>query len=439
MFGAQSLYADVVQHHHANLDSFPFRYGIHFSKTTSLKIFNCRNYKWQVNGEKFEVLADFVGKNEKIESGLFILAITDFPNPRVVTVMRNDVEAEFFLSKLLRSLRESGEVTTDNFLEWHPLYLSGEANTFEKLAKLYAAQTPSSEQENASSLVAKAKAEAANEYQKLLKEKEEEIQRLKKEKENAEIKAKEEAKNRQIAEEESSKKDNLIKGAEKENQRIRSIAEEAIEGLNERDEVITSQQIEIDKKNEKLKAFEEQLIHLAKQHPQYDGSEVGISTVARLVSVEKKQRTKANGQTVNCVFLHFADGLPERKMDEVFDPQDIIYTKAKNLVGENVATITWKPEIFRATHWFRDIFLWDGEAPVQNPPLQTSLGKKDDVGIYLNCPFSEKDECKALGGKWDPSVKKWYVPKGINHGLFAKWLPNDGIASGLDTEDGIPF
>ena len=109
MFGAQSLYADVVQHHHANLDSFPFRYGIHFSKTTSLKIFNCRNYKWQVNGEKFEVLADFVGKNEKIESGLFILAITDFPNPRVVTVMRNDVEAEFFLSKLLRSLRESGK------------------------------------------------------------------------------------------------------------------------------------------------------------------------------------------------------------------------------------------------------------------------------------------------------------------------------------------
>ena len=45
-------------------------------------------------------------------------------------------------------------------------------------------------------------------------------------------------------------------------------------------------------------------------------------------------------------------------MDEVFDPQDIIYSKAQNLIGENVATITWKPEIFRATHWFRDIFLW---------------------------------------------------------------------------------
>ena len=439
MFGAQSLYVDVVKHHHANLDSFPFRYGICFDKTTSLKIFNCRHYKWQSNGKRFEVLADFVGKNEKIETGFFILVITDFPNPSVVTVMRNDVEAEHHLSKLLRSLRESGKVSTDDFLEWHPLYLSGEANTFEKVAKLYAAKTPSSEQENVSLLVAKAKAEAASEYQNLLKEKEEEIHRLEKEKEKAEIKAKEETNNRQIAEQESSKKDTLIKGAEKENQRIRGIAEVAIEGLNERDEVITNQQLEIDEKNEKLKAFEDRLINLAKQHPQYDGSDVGISTIARLVSVEKKQRTKANGQTVNCVFLHFADGLPERKMDEVFDPQDVIYSKAQNLIGENVATITWKPEIFRAKHWFRDIFLWDGEAPAQDHPPQTSPEKKDDVGVYLNCPFSEKDECKAIGGKWDPSVKKWYVPKGMDHGLFAKWLPSDGIASALDSEDGIPF
>ena len=28
--------------------------------------------------------------------------------------------------------------------------------------------------------------------------------------------------------------------------------------------------------------------------------------------------------------------------------------------------------------------------------------------IYLNCPYSQRKECKALGGKWDFGRKKWY-------------------------------
>ncbi len=29
--------------------------------------------------------------------------------------------------------------------------------------------------------------------------------------------------------------------------------------------------------------------------------------------------------------------------------------------------------------------------------------------IFLNVPFSKKDEAKALGAKWEPSKKKWYI------------------------------
>lgn len=29
--------------------------------------------------------------------------------------------------------------------------------------------------------------------------------------------------------------------------------------------------------------------------------------------------------------------------------------------------------------------------------------------IYLNVPFSEKEYCKSLGGKWDSKIKKWYI------------------------------
>ena len=42
--------------------------------------------------------------------------------------------------------------------------------------------------------------------------------------------------------------------------------------------------------------------------------------------------------------------------------------------------------------------------------------------IYLNCPFSEKEECKSLGGKWDPNQKKWYIPDGIKIDKFKKWV-----------------
>ena len=49
------------------------------------------------------------------------------------------------------------------------------------------------------------------------------------------------------------------------------------------------------------------------------------------------------------MFLEFEGDLPERKMDEIFDPGDVIFNKAKDLIGEMVVTVTWKPEIFKAT------------------------------------------------------------------------------------------
>ena len=42
--------------------------------------------------------------------------------------------------------------------------------------------------------------------------------------------------------------------------------------------------------------------------------------------------------------------------------------------------------------------------------------------IYLNCPYSERDECKKRGGRWDPFKKKWYVPANVNPVLFKRWM-----------------
>ena len=42
--------------------------------------------------------------------------------------------------------------------------------------------------------------------------------------------------------------------------------------------------------------------------------------------------------------------------------------------------------------------------------------------INLNCPYSEKDEAKALGAKWDSEKKVWYVVDVKDLTPFAKWL-----------------
>ena len=42
---------------------------------------------------------------------------------------------------------------------------------------------------------------------------------------------------------------------------------------------------------------------------------------------------------------------------------------------------------------------------------------------WLSCPYSEKDEAKALGARWNAEVKKWYVPAGCDSTSFGRWLP----------------
>lgn len=55
------------------------------------------------------------------------------------------------------------------------------------------------------------------------------------------------------------------------------------------------------------------------------------------------------------------------------------------------------------------------------PPQPKPTGRAS-VKTYLSCPFSEKEECKRLGGKWDPEAKKWYAPVGGHLEGFSRWL-----------------
>ncbi len=60
-------------------------------------------------------------------------------------------------------------------------------------------------------------------------------------------------------------------------------------------------------------------------------------------------------------------------------------------------------------------------------PGETELEGTHDVSskVYLNCPYSEKEDAKKLGAKWDKVKKKWYVffdTYNTNKGAFEKWM-----------------
>ena len=47
----------------------------------------------------------------------------------------------------------------------------------------------------------------------------------------------------------------------------------------------------------------------------------------------------------------------------------------------------------------------------------------------LKVPYAEKDEAKALGARWNPTRKSWYVPDGVALEPFARWLAAGGDAA----------
>ncbi|MFK5948981.1 MAG: DUF5710 domain-containing protein [Methylococcales bacterium] len=48
--------------------------------------------------------------------------------------------------------------------------------------------------------------------------------------------------------------------------------------------------------------------------------------------------------------------------------------------------------------------------------------------IYLNVPYSQKDEAKALGAKWDANKKRWYASNNLDDSLFKKWKQSASTA-----------
>lgn len=119
------------------------------------------------------------------------------------------------------------------------------------------------------------------------------------------------------------------------------------------------------RRNEELEAkyqeLEARILQQEKRKPNYRNEGVRVSPIAVLENVEVRLRVNSRGESVNCTYLSFQEpGLPERKMDEIFDRNGSITERARALRGQRVRTATWRPEIFKPLEWFRDIYSVDG-------------------------------------------------------------------------------
>lgn len=48
--------------------------------------------------------------------------------------------------------------------------------------------------------------------------------------------------------------------------------------------------------------------------------------------------------------------------------------------------------------------------------------ERPERGAILQVPFAEKERVKKLGARWDPDIKRWFVPKGMDTQPFTQWI-----------------
>ncbi|QMS64009.1 zincin-like metallopeptidase domain-containing protein [Campylobacter fetus] len=88
-------------------------------------------------------------------------------------------------------------------------------------------------------------------------------------------------------------------------------------------------------------------------------------------------------------------------------------------------------EIFRATADATKIVSFINELNIEknqikNVEKQIEINTDLEVNMatkktYLYVPFTQKDEAKKVGAKWDKESKMWYAPKGVDLNKFKKW------------------
>jgi len=297
----KSVYLD--SRGHANLDSFPLRYGVHYPYSKTIELYDCTNWvKDQKFSDRHHVDAKFIGKDNKEEFGHFVLAESQFDNMKIVTVWKHDMEVEYKLSNWLRFLREGNNISVQDLLEFHPYYANGTATSFEQVYKLLLDR-------DVKKITNKKLENIAKDFQKEVQAKEEELSELLK------IKL------------ELSKVNNQLSD-------------------------------DLDRAKIKIKEFEQAKFKEESDKAQSQNGEKVIVTLGEKLILIKVNDVIHRGS--NCTELEFSNGERQWMKKRTFDKFDIVTQKAKSLINETVITSSWNPKsnptLWKKQGYFRNIY-----------------------------------------------------------------------------------
>ena len=290
---SNTLKVMVPEREHANCDSLPLRFGVYFSKDTTVELSSVRFlYPDRQYSDRFHINAQIANSKGDSISGHFVVsARPGLSEPVLVTVWRHDVDTEYRLSEIMISLRRKGIIDPHDLLNLHPLYVNGKvsnaAELVEQLALLLSDERVA---------LMKDEAIAAN------KRADEAITAL-----HAAIKRAEHAES--VALEASYVVDDL----ESQNQ-----------NLNTR---VNELEVELERYKEEQKVAA------------VNGSEATLSKPDLLVEVRENQLFKGS----LCTILLLSDGTQRHMKTSTFDKTGDVTAKAKELVGRRVRTTCWDP------------------------------------------------------------------------------------------------
>ena len=130
----------VVCSEHANCDSLPLRYCMHFQSDaviTLKRIEISRKPQYKQDRVALDAYFDDSAGNEQF--GHFIVGErSGFDKPVLITVWRHDANTEEHLSGVMSSLRKRGTLSPAALIELHPEYLNGSLRTNDDLVLLLA-------------------------------------------------------------------------------------------------------------------------------------------------------------------------------------------------------------------------------------------------------------------------------------------------------------
>lgn len=156
---------------HANLDSLPLRFGIHYKEDQLIELHNCEllgQDNKHPNRYHYDAQIKRIGKNGlELCQGRFVLESKDGKPDELVTAWINDQDTEYYLSHLMTELRKNNQLTPKRLLELHPYYRSGKIRTSADLISILVEFKTKAEVASIQSIAQQAKIEAEENISKI--------------------------------------------------------------------------------------------------------------------------------------------------------------------------------------------------------------------------------------------------------------------------------